>query len=152
MATRRFCDICDKPLTNADVQPLVREFVYRQRGADGEILPDVAGEEPIKNKVVAYVEITNANNHPLTDICIECRLRVVSDGTPVSKPTAIATLQPMVASDVTPRVELFAAPEIKPSALLSKEPPHPLVTGQPVFVPSMVESPPPPPPEEPVFD
>jgi hypothetical protein len=107
----------------------------------------VEGEEPVKNKVVAYVEITNANNHPLTDICIECRLRVVSDGTPVSKPTAIATLQPMVASDIPPRVELFAAPEIKPSALLPKAPPHVPVVEQPVFEPSMplVEQPPPPP-------
>lgn len=149
MATRRFCDICDKPLTNADVQPLVREFAYRQRGADGEILPIAAGEEPLQNKVVAYVEITNANNHPLTDICIECRLRVVSDGTPVSKPTAIATLQPMVARDVAPRVELFAAPEIKPSTLLPIQPPHAPVVEQPVFEPSMpevVQPPPPPPP------
>lgn len=143
MATRRFCDICDKPLTVADTQPLVREFAYCPRGPDGEIPPQVEGEEPVKNKVVAYVEITNANNHPLTDICIECRLRVVSDGTPVSKPTSIATLQPMVASDVTPRVELFAAPERKPSEFLPKQPPHAPEQPAPVFVPSMVEQPPP---------
>lgn len=144
MATRRFCDICDKPLTNADVQPLVREFAYRLRGPSGEFEPYPEGEEPIKNKVVAYVEITNANNHPLTDICIECRLRVVSDGTPVSKPTAIATLQPMVAKDVVPRVELFSAPEIKPSELLPKQPPQAPEQPEPIFVSSLVEEQPPP--------
>ena len=127
MATRRFCDICDAPLTPADDIAYVRAFSY------GTMPP---GEK--RPQAVAYIEITNENNKPLTDICNGCKLRIVTDGESTTKPepTRIATLQPEVAADVQPPVTPFRAPPTPPSALLPEKPPLP--TPPPVvFEPSL---------------
>jgi len=79
MATRRFCDICDTPLTPEDDQPFVR--VYSPTRI------------PAPNKVVGHVMIMNEHNHVLTDVCNGCKLIVVNEGTP-----QVATLQSTGAS------------------------------------------------------
>jgi hypothetical protein len=122
MATRRFCDICDQQLKPEDAQPFVRAFEYRPPGEDTQ-----DGFVPLPLKAVAYVEITNENNKPLTDICNGCKLLIVTHGKPTTKPgpTPIATLQPEVAADVQPSVTPFRAPPTPPSALLPEKPPLP---------------------------
>src|SRR3954471_18189565 len=103
MATRRFCDICDQPLQPQDDQPFVRAYEYRP---PGEIVDDETVTPPLK--AVAYVEITNQNNKPLTDICSGCKLHIVTNGEPTTRPTPrpIATLQPEVPADRKPPVKL----------------------------------------------
>lgn len=125
MATRRFCDLCDQLLIPEDDQPFVRTLNYGDYPND---------EKP--SQAVAYVEITNQNNKPLTDVCNGCKLRVVTDGKPTSRPTPvpIATLQPEVPADRKAPVTLFRAGEA-PSSLLPETPPKP--TPPIAFEPSM---------------
>lgn len=137
MATRRFCDLCDRALQPEDDQPLVRELEYTPISSTGErVWPE---GEP-KPKAVAYVEVTNQNNKPLTDVCLGCRLRIVTDGTATVKPSPspIATLQPEVAADRPPVLKPFAAPTLVPSKLLPETPPKAEpVAPPPPFEPSM---------------
>jgi hypothetical protein len=115
MATKRFCDICDKQLTAEDDIPFVRELKYTRLN-DG--LP--SDQAP---KAIAYVAITNEENHPLTDVCSGCKLRIVTDGSAPETKT-VATLQPMVAQDSPTPVALFALPKTPPKILERRSPEH----------------------------
>jgi hypothetical protein len=131
MATRRFCDICDAQLKAEDAMPLVRAYEYRPPGR--QIVNDETVSAPLL--AVAYVEITNANNIPLTDICMGCKLLIVTNGKPTSKPSPapIATLQPEVPVDRPVPLKPFRAGE-PPSSLLPEAPPK---AGPVVFEPSL---------------
>lgn len=122
MATKRFCDICDTQLTPADDQPFVRELAFYSPGdREANQLPD--------RKAVAFIAITNEENHPLTDVCSGCKLRIVTDGQPPAKPVAVATLQPNLASDtpvaITP-FRLSEKPPILPRRPPAHQPPEPI--------------------------
>lgn len=123
MSTRRFCDICDSPLTPEDDRAFVRAFSYN------------TDKDPAL--AVGFIMITNEHNHALTDVCSRCKLRVVVEGQPheVAMPK-IATLQPMPAHDIKPKVELFTAPP-PPTPVLSEAPPKPPEPPEPIFVPSL---------------
>lgn len=137
MATRRFCDLCDQPLTPEDDQPLVRALSYTPISATGQ--RNYSAEGPPKLQAVAYVEITNENNKPLTDVCIGCKLHIVSDGLPTTqpKPSPIATLQPKVPADTQSEIRPFAAPVVQPSKLLSETPPKLQPEPPTIFEPSL---------------
>lgn len=140
MATRRFCDLCDQQLKPEDAQPLVRALSYTPVSSTGE--RDWPEGEP-EPQAVAYVEITNQNNKPLTDICMRCKLRIVTDGLPTTKPSPvpIATLQPNVPADRKAPVTLFRAGQA-PSSLLSETPPTVPKPEPPIiFEPSMPVAP-----------
>jgi hypothetical protein len=113
MASRRFCDMCDAQLTPEDDQPFIRELNYIPVGPDGDHVWPKGEPEP---KAVAAIVITNEQNHPLTDICLGCKLKVVTDGQTPTKPAGIATLQPNVASDTKAPVTLFRLPKDPPMA------------------------------------
>jgi len=104
MATRRFCDLCDEPIKPDDDKPFVRCFTPPRQGAE---------------KVIGHVMIMNLQNHVLTDVCNECKLRVVTDGDdydPASAP--VATLQPNFVKPVpvpTPIPVLPFTPSIPPA-------------------------------------
>lgn len=119
MATRRFCDICDKALVPDDDAPLVRVLEY---------IPIAWGPEEderlTRPQAFAYVAITNEQNHPLTDVCIGCKLKIVTDGHPAPKVAPIATLQPQVASDSSIETPFFRLAE-KPPTLSPRTPPTP---------------------------
>lgn len=118
MATRRFCDRCDKLLEPEDDRPFVRELHY------GNGL-----------KAIAYVAITNEQKHPLTDLCNGCKLEIVTDGEVPPAPTTIATLQPQVPADSQVQTPFFALPKEPPKITL--RPPaqqsHPPVEYEPSF-------------------
>ena len=114
MATKRFCDVCDALLQPVDDKDFIRTLFIPDREQQ-------AGVSPVGRKVLAYVQITNENNHPLTDVCNRCKLKVVNEGTDeVPTPTTVATLQPQVAADARPAVHLFRPP---PPALMPDKPP-----------------------------
>lgn len=125
MATRRFCDLCDNPLKPEDDVPLVRVLEY----------PDerLAGQKP--NKAFAYVQVTNENNHPLTDVCIGCKLSIVTNGELAPTTVTIATLQPQVAADTPVPTPFFKLPEKPPQVPLVAQPTIPVPEVQ--FEPSL---------------
>jgi hypothetical protein len=137
MSTKRFCDVCDRPLKNDDTLPFARQLIYTIP-SDEKDFP--AGEERSKAVLIASVQVTNRNNHILTDICHACILRSVTDGTPVEPPTTIATLQPRVAADEQPSVALFQTPP-PPTPILPEKPPQPPQPARPaapqIFEPSL---------------
>lgn len=79
MATRRFCDICDKELKQEDDKPFIRSFLNNAN-----------------EYVYAHVMMLNKNQHVVTDICNKCKVNTVSNGEipPTGVSTNIATLQP----------------------------------------------------------
>jgi hypothetical protein len=83
--TRRFCDICDKPLTPEDDLPFIRWHAEKD--------------------VQVMVAVTNSVGGILNDICQNCKEIIVIDGKP-ERPAAvqqkIATLQPNPASLPSP--------------------------------------------------
>lgn len=119
--TRRFCDICDAPLTPNDDKPFVRKATFAKN-------PNFVA--------IGFIMITNEYNHALTDVCHGCILKVVSEGQPYTPDVSkIATLQPMPAADQKPKVQLFAEPQ---PPLLPKEPPKiPPPPSEPIFEPSL---------------
>ena len=121
MSTRRFCDLCERPLTPEDDQPFVRAFSYNTNA------------DPAS--AIGFIMITNEHNHALTDVCSRCKLRVVTEGEHhVVKLPKIATLQPMSPKDMEVPVKLFAEPS---EPLLPKEPPKPTPPPEPIFEPSL---------------
>lgn len=74
--TKRFCDICEKPLTPEDDKPFVRYHASK----DAQIM----------------LVVTNSNGGVLTDVCENCKQVIAIDGAlipPQREPTEIATLQ-----------------------------------------------------------
>jgi hypothetical protein len=111
MASKRFCDICDALLTTADDQPFIRDLAYAPPNMER-----VHGDAKYAH-VLGYISITNENNHPLTDVCNGCKLKIVNEGQPTSKPNSrIATLQQPVAADSRPGIQPFRLPEKPPTA------------------------------------
>lgn len=83
MATKRFCDICDTLFTEEDTQPLIRILKY--------------GEQQGSTLIArASVMITNEHDHVLPDICVPCRIKIITEG------EKVATLQPTYAPKLIP--------------------------------------------------
>lgn len=106
MATKRFCDICDKQMQPEDDQAFSRSLEYFK--------PPFGPREINQKKdakAFGFIMIVNENNHPLTDVCNECKLKIVNEGTDESpnNTSSVATLQP-VAADTRPPVKLFTPP------------------------------------------
>jgi hypothetical protein len=132
----RLCDMCGKRLTQADLVPMIHEITQRRYSPDPQ---DNDSDSQIT--AVATVQIFNENNHPLTDICLGCKLKIVTDGNPFTfKTDRVATLHPQVAHDTPPAVRLFSPPPTPPSARMPLTPPKPPEPTPepppPVFVPS----------------
>lgn len=77
MSSRRFCDICDNPLTTEDDKPFIRYFT----------------EKPIQISLIPMRVDGGAAN----DLCVSCKLNIASLGSPTlpdyTKVEGIATLQ-----------------------------------------------------------
>lgn len=105
MATKRFCDICDELMQPKDDQPFSRMVEYGPRHVDSS-----------GAKAFGFIMIVNENNHPLTDVCNGCKLRIVNEGEdelPKGQ-SPVATLQP-VAADQPAGIGLFAIPPLPKS-------------------------------------
>lgn len=91
MATKRFCDICDSLMSPNDDKAFSRSLEY--------------GNKPIPHgshvkKAFGFIMIVNEHNHPLTDVCNGCKLKIVNDGVdelPRGPAGQVATLQPVAA-------------------------------------------------------
>jgi hypothetical protein len=130
MATRRFCDICDQPLTAEDDKPFVKLFKYYPPGG-----AHTTQEE--KSEAIGHIMVTNTHGHILNDVCNPCKLKVVTDGTIYSTaiPPKIATLQPKVAADTEIPVSPF-------KVTLPEKPPLPIpppIRFEPSMAPEGVE-------------
>lgn len=84
--TKRFCDLCEKEMTQEDDLPFIRQLLLNSHGST-----DAA--------IVVSLAVTNERLHAVHDVCNRCKLRIVNEGAPYVSP-AVATLQPH-----TPRIE-----------------------------------------------
>jgi hypothetical protein len=95
--TRRFCDLCDRQLEPTDDQPFIRQI------------------EHLHGTVVVSLAVTNERLHAITDICNDCKLKVVNEGKPFNSKQIIATLQSdRIPSPDTPSI--FKTVSFEPSA------------------------------------
>lgn len=80
--TRRFCDLCDKPLQPEDDKPFIKQLPLGVGASNAMIVVSLA--------------VTNEHLHIITDICNSCKLKVVNEGQQYTAPSQIrvATLQP----------------------------------------------------------
>lgn len=100
MATRRFCDKCDRLLGDIDDQPFIRTIQLK----DGR-------------KVSAHVMMVNDQAHVVTDICNDCKISIVTDGAETDQrdfvSPQVATLQPssaMTGGESAPVIEKKTVP------------------------------------------
>lgn len=75
--TKRFCDVCERPLSPEDDKPFIREYTSKI---------------PTDSKVVVSLVVTNEHLHQVSDVCNKCKIKVVNEGRPYVAPQ-IATLQ-----------------------------------------------------------
>lgn len=108
--TRRFCDLCETEMVPEDDKPFVRQLS--------------AGD----TKVVVSLLVTNEHLHAVTDICNQCKIKIVNEGETYVAPQ-IATLQKHIETPIPEKRSFFREPiAFVPSQPRHQEPQHAVVT------------------------
>jgi hypothetical protein len=108
--TKRFCDVCERPLTPEDDKPFIREYTSKV---------------PTDSKVVVSLVVTNEHLHQVSDVCNKCKIKVVNEGRPYVAPQ-IATLQKTPTLTPMPAPFKESSTSFEPSKPANKPQPQPV--------------------------